>query len=204
MNRYETAMDFKNKFIEQNENVLKLTVKPSFVSINGDDVRISTNPYSMENAEHGLVIFHYTYIVIEREDCCMVPLFFNSNGEVEDYIEIDGWKLYFSKPLTAYYKCNTFECKMSNGPLKLSINIFPWELDDEFEKIWHLFSLVRTCKTQNEINLAQKVYQTEGEVLSLKEKSMGAEAKIDALNMLLDVHKDFIEKIKELVCTEAK
>ena len=110
MNRYDIAMDFKKKFIEQNEKVLRQTVKASFISINGNNVKVSRNPFSMEKAEHGLVIFTYSYIVIEREDDCMVPLFFNSNDEIEDYINLDGWKLYFSKPLTALYKCYNFNC----------------------------------------------------------------------------------------------
>lgn len=43
----------------------------------------------MEKAEHGLVIFTYSYIVIEREDDCMVPLFFNSNDVfTTDYYSI--------------------------------------------------------------------------------------------------------------------
>ena len=44
----------------------------------------------MDNAEHGLVIFHNTYTVIFQSDSCMLPLLFNSNGEIEDDIEIDG------------------------------------------------------------------------------------------------------------------
>lgn len=60
MNRYDIAMDFKKKFIEQNENVWRKTIKTSFIAINGNDVKVSSNPFSMENAEHGLVIFHYT------------------------------------------------------------------------------------------------------------------------------------------------
>ena len=90
MNRYDIAMDFKKKIIEQNENVWSKTIKSSFIAINGNDVKVSSNPFYMENAEHGLVIFHNTYTVIFQSDSCMLPLLFNSNGEIEDDIEIDG------------------------------------------------------------------------------------------------------------------
>lgn len=199
MNRYDIAMDFKKKFIEQNEKVLRQTVKASFISINGNNVKVSRNPFSMEKAEHGLVIFTYSYIVIEREDDCMVPLFFNSNDEIEDYINLDGWKLYFSKPLTALYRCYNFNCFMTNGLLEISISINPLNLDNEFERIWHLFSIVRTCKTQKEIDFAKKIYQNEKDIQALKETNMRAEAKKEELRMLLDAHKDFIENIKELI-----
>lgn len=52
MNRYDIAMDFKKKIIEQNENVWSKTIKSSFIAINGNDVKVSSNPFSMENAEH--------------------------------------------------------------------------------------------------------------------------------------------------------
>lgn len=192
-------MDFKKKFIEQNENVWSKTIRPSFISINGDDIKVSTNPYSMEKAEHGLVIFYYTYTVITQNDCCMVPLFFNSNGEIEDYIEIDGWKLYFSKPITALYRCDYCTCYMSKESLKLSITTYPWKLDDEFERIWHLFSVARSCQTQRELDFAYKIFESEGEILSLKEDNLKDKVKIDELNALLDTHNEFIEKIKKLI-----
>lgn len=197
--RYDISMDFKKKFIEENENVWSKTVKPSFVSINGEDIKVSSNPYSMEEAEHGLVIFHYTYTVITQSDSCIVTLFFNSNGDVEDFIEIDGWKLYFDKPVTALWRCDYMTCHMTNGSLKLDVITFPWELDNKFEKIWHLFSVIRTCSTQKEIDYAYKILKKEEDILSLKDKNIKAEAKIDALEMLLDAHKDLINKLKEIL-----
>lgn len=201
MSRYDIAMDFKKKFISENENVSAKTLKPSFVSINGDDVKVSAYPYSMENAEHGLVIFHYTYTVITQTDRCIATLFFNSNGDIEDFIEIDGWKLYFDKPITSQYRCFGRYCHMTNGLLRLSIVTYTWKLDEEIERIWKLFSVVRTCVTQKEIDFVRKIYDRDEDLLSLKEKNLKAEAKIDALEMLLDAHKDLLEKIKELVNT---
>lgn len=199
MSRYDKAMDFKKKFISENENVLAKTLKLSYVSINGDDVKVSANPYSMEKAEYGLVIFHYNYTVITQSDCCIATLFFNSNGDIEDFIEIGGWKFYFDKPITAQYRCGYRSCYMTNGKLKLDIITHPWKLDDEIERVWKLFSVVRTCDTQKEIDFACKIYYREDDILSLKEKNLKAEAKIDTLEMLLDAHKDLLEKIKEAV-----
>lgn len=55
MNRYDIAMDFKKKFIEQNEKVLRQTVKASFISINGNNVKVSRNPFSMEKQNMDLL-----------------------------------------------------------------------------------------------------------------------------------------------------
>lgn len=204
MNRYDIAIDFKKKFIEQNENVWRKTIKTSFIAINGNDVKVSSNPFSMENAEHGLVIFHYTYTVISQSDSCMVPLFFNSNGEIEDYIEIDGWKLYFDKPITSSYRCDSHKCYMTNGVLKLSLIIRPWLVDEEFKKLWHLFSMARTCETQKELDYAYKIYKDEENILALKMKNLKNEVKINELNLLLDAHKSLIDRIKKLVNIEDK
>lgn len=199
MTRYDIAMDFISKFVKRNENVWKNSIKPTFFSINGDEIKKSNIPNSWEEADLGLVLFHYTYTVLTQEDKCIVPLFSLSNGEIEDYVEVDGWNFSFSKPKTALYRCNgEINCYMSNNNLGLVVKSNLWSLDDDFEKIWQLFSIVRTCTTQKEIDFAYKIFKSEKEILSLKCKNLCNEVKIDSLNTLLDAHKDLIEKIKEM------
>lgn len=198
MNRYEIANDFKKKFIEQNENVWSRTMKPTYFSINGDETKASTNPYAMENAEHALVVFHYTYTVITQEDCCMVPLFFNANGEIEDYIEIEGWKLSFSKPITALSRYWSTHCYISNDKLNASITVKAWEFDKFFDRIWKLFSVARTCKTQMELDFACKIYNLEKDILELKEKNIKQEAELDAKNTLISAHQELLDRIEEI------
>lgn len=192
-------MDFKMKFITDNKNVWVQSVKPTFFSITGNKVRTSIVPYSMENAEHALVIFHYRYTVIEQSDIYFVALFFNSNGDINDYIEIDDWKLYFNKPITALNRRDFIKCSMTNGLLRIEIHTQPWNIDEKFERIWQLFSLVRTCKTQTEVDFVKKIYEQEGEILVLKDKNLKYEAKIDTLNMMLDAHKELISKLTNIV-----
>lgn len=200
MNRYEIAMDFKKKFMSENKNIWPQTMIPTYFAINGTDVKVSSNPYSFENSEYGLVIFHYIYTVISQSDKCIIGLFFNSNGEIEDFIEIDGWKLYFSKPVTAGWRCDrTTGFHITNGKLKLDARIHVNDLYQNFPRIWQLFSIIRTCETQKEVDFALRIYAREGEILSLKEKNLKEEAKVDALNILLEANKEFIEKLKELV-----
>ena len=197
--RYEIAMDFKKKFIEQNKNVYEKTIKDTFVSINGDDVRVSRIPYSIEEAEHALVFFEYKYLVQSNDDSSQVALFFNSNGEVEDYIEIDGWRLSFSEPKTSFYRSRPLECFMKKDSLGLSVGIKGLNIRDAFPRIWHLFSIIRTCKTQKEIDYAYQVYQKEGDLLSLKQKNLMDESKIAELEFLLDTYKELLDKIKGML-----
>ena len=200
MKRYDIAMDFISKFVDRNENIRKITVKPTFISINGEDVNVSNLHYSMEQAQIGLVIFHYKYIVISNVDASLVSLFFHSNGVVEEFVEIDGWRFRLSEPKTALNRTDTnISCYMSNGELKLSVETNTWKIDSEFKRIWQLFSIVRTCTTQKEIDFAYKIFKNEEEILSLKNKNLQDEVKIDALNTLIHAHEALLEKIKEMV-----
>ena len=64
MNRYDISSDFKKKFVEENKSVWSKSIKPVYFSINGEQAKASSNPYSMEQAGHGLVVFPYVYTVI--------------------------------------------------------------------------------------------------------------------------------------------
>ena len=76
MNRYDISSDFKKKFVEENKSVWSKSIKPVYFSINGEQAKASSNPYSMEQAGHGLVVFPYVYTVISQKDSSLVPLFF--------------------------------------------------------------------------------------------------------------------------------
>lgn len=199
MSRYDYVCDFKKKFLEENPSVWKNTLKPLYISINGDDTKVSSNPYAFEESEHGLAIFKYTYTVQTQPDDCIVPLFFNQNGDIEDYIELEGWKMSFCKPITSSYRCYNIYCYISNGPLKKSIKIDRYKLDKEFDDIWKLFSVARRCKTQLELDYAYKLYKENLNVLSLKEANIKQAAEIDSLKSLNKSYHLLIESIKELV-----
>lgn len=199
MNRYELSNDFRKKFVEQNENVWSKTVRPTYFSINDEETRTSSNPYSMENAEHALVVFHYNYTVITSECTSLVPLFFNANGDVEDYIEIDGWRFSFGKPVTALYKCNAISCTFSKDGLSASIRIHPLEFDQSFDRIWKLFCIARTCKTQRELDFLCAMFYREAEILKLKEKNLWQEAELDRQKMVVSAYKGLLDKIQMYV-----
>ena len=196
MNRYDIACDFKKKFLEENPCN---TIKPSYISINGDTIKVSSNPYAMEESEHGLVIFKYTYTVQTQPDDCLVPLFFNQNGDIEDYIELDGWKLSFDKPYTSTNRCYNIKCYISNGSLKKSIIIDRYKIDQEFDSIWKLFSVARMCKTQLELDYAYKLFKEKQNVLSLKEKNIKQAAEIDSLKMLTKSYQSLLDSFKEII-----
>lgn len=101
MKRYEISNDFKEKFIQSHPNVWKNTVKPTFFSLDDDSASASDYWYSFENSKYGLVVFSYTYTAQTNNDTSMIPLFFNADGKIDNYITLDGWKLYFSRPYTA-------------------------------------------------------------------------------------------------------
>lgn len=201
MNRYDISSDYRKKFIEENKSVWSNSIKPVYFSINGDQAKASTNPYSMEQAEHGLVVFPYEYTVITQEDYSLVPLFFSANGDIEDYIVIDGWKLSFSPPTTSMYRCYSTSVYMKKDALSVSIEISPWEVAEEFPRIWKLFCVVKTCNSQVEINYVKKIFEQGIEIDELKSKNLMTEAKNESLNMLITSYKQLLEKISSLTDT---
>lgn len=201
MNRYEIARDYRKKFIDENKSVWSNSIKSVYISINGDNAKASTNPYSMEHAEHELVIFSYLYTVVTQENSSLVPLFFNANGEIEDFIIIDGWKLYFSSPVTSMYRCyNTYVYMVKDG-MEIRVDISPWDVAEEFPRIWNLFYIVKNCNSQIEIDYAKKIFKQTIEIDNLKTKNLKAEAKIDSLNMLIASYKELLDKISSLIKT---
>lgn len=199
MNRYDIACDFKKKFLEENPCIWKNTIKSSYISINGDTIKVSSNPYAMEESEHGLVIFKYTYTVQTQPDDCLVPLFFNKNGDIEDYIDLGGWTMSFTKPITSSYRCYNIYCYISNGSIKKSIKIDRYKIDQEFEGLWKLFSVARLCKTQLELDYAYKLYKEKQNVLCLKEANIKQAAEIESLKLLTKSYQSLLDSIKELV-----
>jgi hypothetical protein len=200
MNRYDISNDYRKKFVEENKSVWSNTIKPVYFSINGNQAKASSNPYSMEQAEHGLVAFTYSYTVISQDSSSLVPLFFNANGDIEDYIIIDGWKLYFSEPITSMYRCYSTLVYMEKGTLKTEVSFNPsWKIVEEFPRIWELFCTVRTCNSQVEIDYVKKIYNQGIEIDDLKSKNLVSEAKIESLNILVDSYKQLLEKISNML-----
>lgn len=199
MNRYEISNEFRKRFVDENKNVWGTSIKPYYFSINGEEVIASSNPYLMENSEHGLVIFTYAYTVINNTDCSMVPLFFCSNGRIEDYIIIDEWKLYFSPPKTATYKCYTTYVYMEKGDLYLDIPIKLFKLEKEIPAIWKLFSMVRKCTSKLELDYVKTMYQQGIEINELKSKNFKQAAEIEALNIQINAYKSLLDKIEKLI-----
>lgn len=199
MNRYDISSDFKKKFVEENKSVWSKSIKPVYFSINGEQAKASSNPYSMEQAEHGLVVFPYVYTVISQKDSSLVPLFFCANGDIEDYIVIDGWKLSFSAPTTSMYRCHSTSVYMEKDSLSIDVKISsPWNIAKEFPRIWKLFYIVKDCTSQIEVDYAKKFFENELEIENLKSKNLLAEAEIESLNMLITSYKQLLEKISNL------
>lgn len=199
MSRYEIVNEFRKMFIEQNPSVKKTSLVPTFFSINSENVKASSNQFAFENAERGLVIYTYSYTVITQVDYCLVPLFFDIDGEAEDYIIVDGWKLSFSTPVTASRRCEGVSCYFSKGNLKGKIYDSVNGLVDNFERIWKLFSIVRTCVTQKELDYVCKIYKLEKDINELKEKNLLCEADRDMKNTIISAYQSLLDKIGEIV-----
>ena len=134
-----------------------------------------------------------------QKDSSLVPLFFCANGDIEDYIVIDGWKLSFSAPTTSMYRCHSTSVYMEKDSLSIDVKISsPWNIAKEFPCIWKLFYIVKDCTSQIEVDYAKKFFENELEIENLKSKNLLAEAEIESLNMLITSYKQLLEKISNL------
>lgn len=199
MKRYEISNDFKEKFIQSHPNVWKNIVKPTFFSLDDDSASASDYWYSFENSKYGLVVFSYTYTVQTNNDTSMIPLFFDADGEIENYIELDGWKLYFSSPYTADLKCGWMYVYMQKDDMSVSCMVSPNDIAKSFPPIWEKFAAVRKCDSQAELDYVNKIYSKDMEIKDLLSRNLKQEAKIEALNQQLESYKNLIKKIEEMV-----
>ena len=197
MSREDIAKAFIDKFLREHPSVFKRSLRTAFISINGDVAKVSSYPFSIENAEHCIILFMYEYNVWQTNDYSYIPLCFNATGDIEDFIEINGWKLSFNKPVTSSLHSGPAKVFIENGEKKI---VLEWSRrEDYFPRIWKLFTIAQTCTTQLELDFALKAYKDGVELDGLREKVLKDEAKIDALNMQLCSYKNLLEKIEQLV-----
>lgn len=199
MKRYEISNDFKEKFIQSHPNVWKNTVKPTYFALDDDSASASDYWYSFENSKYGLVVFSYTYTVQTNNDTSMIPLFFDADGKIDDYITLDGWKLYFSRPYTADLRCGGMYVYMQKGDMSVSCMVSPNDIAKSFPSIWEKFAAVRKCDSQAELDYVNKIFSKDMEIKDLLSRNLKQEAKIDALNQQIESHKNLIKKIEEMV-----
>ena len=196
MSRLDIATAFIDKFLRENPSVFKRGLRAAFISINGDVAKVSSYPYSIDKAEHCIILLMYEYNVWQTNDYSYIPLCFNANGDIEDFIEINGWKLSFNKPVTSSWHSGPAQVFIENREKKIAVDWYRRE--DYFPGIWKLFTIAQTCTTQLELDFALKAYKDEIELDCLREKVLKDEAKIDALNIQLSSYKELLEKIELL------
>lgn len=200
MTRYDVTNVFVKEFIEKNKNVWSSTLRATYFSINADNVKASSFPYSMESAEHALVVYSYVYTVHTQEDSSMFSIFFNANGDIEHYIEIDGWRLSFSSPITSDYRNYGTYCYISKGTIEGEIRIKDErQMDKCFDEIWKLFCKARNCETQQEIDFLIEMYKLNIDINELNDKNIKLEAEIKAKETIISSYKELLHKIEELV-----
>lgn len=193
------ADEYRKIFVSENQNVWP-NIRTEYFSIDDDNIYQSTMPFILDKAKVGLVIYRYTYTVISAEDYSFCSLFIKENGEAEDYIEIDGWRFRFDRPITSMYRTYSRAVCISNGVLTLVIKLYqPFEIADKMKRLWELFKLCRKCTTQLELDFLCKMYNQECDLIELSEKNLRQEYEIEKLQAELETHKNLIKKIEQLV-----
>lgn len=193
------ADEYRKIFVSENQNVWP-NIRSEYFSVDDNNINQSTTPFILDTAKIGLVIYRYTYTVLSAQDYSFCSLFIKENGEAEDYIEIDGWRFSFDKPITSMYRTYSKEVRISNGTLKLAIKLYqPFEIVDKMKRLWELFRLCRKCTTQLELDFLCKMYNQECDLTELMDKNLKQENEIEMLKAELETHKNLIKRIEQLV-----
>ena len=201
MKRSEIAYQFRDQFLLTNEKVVKV-LDQYYIAINGEDVIHSKLPYSADMSDYSIYMFSYKYKVIENYDVSMAALFFNKNGAIDEYIEIDGWKLKFYAPITSLHHCDRLGVIISKEELQLNIcyDFVGFQfLVDKMDKIWRLFTAARGCTTQMELDLILKVFNMEDSLDSIKKENLLERAARETAEIQIDAYKVLLNKIDTLV-----
>lgn len=195
----DIADDYRQRIYKENPKIILGSIHTEYLAINEESVQSSSLPYILDDADIGLVIYLYDYVVIYKDDSSFFALFMTKDGKAEDYIEIDGWRLSFPRPQTGLYRTYSRYAYISKGNLRIGIEVSKYHVANEVQRLWNLFAIARTCNTQLELNFLKKMYEKDSDIKYLQGKNLILENNIEFLHEQINAYKNLLSKIEELV-----
>lgn len=202
MNKREIVEDYKSYIITQNKSICPNTIHIEYLAIDGDNVRVSTVPYILDNAPISVVIYHYQYIVQTQRSSNFFALFMTETGRVEDYIEINGWHFRFNTPITAHFHTDSKYAIISKGNLELKVKIPLAYISSSMDKLWALFKEARNCTTILELEYLKKLFEANKQIEELDGRNFKQESQIDLLNEKIKAYEGLLDKIEKMVYSQ--
>ena len=155
---------------------------------------------SFIDAEYGIVLLSYEYLVQTQYDMSFFTLFITQDGANESVTE-NGWTLKLSNPTVSTFRSNERCCSIFKGDLCLTIDflndylIIPRKLRDCFK----LFKAAQQCTTQRELNFLKELYNKNNEIEALNKRLLNEKMDLHYKEMAIEGYKDLLNQIRDLV-----
>ena len=194
---YSTIINLKNSY---RDSVLSYR-EIKYVGLYGDS---ATDPMDilddLDDADVIVAFIHYSYSVQTNTDIDYLIAFFSKEAKCDSKISIDGWTLsfdtqHFNNANHTYNK----SVIITNDFLRLNLTMYPHLIPQDFDRIWKLFILCQSCKTQLELDYLRKLYYQKTEILELKKESFRIKAENDQYKCLLNSYRELLNKIEGLL-----
>lgn len=197
------ANDYLAQIKSQYDCILKGSIKMEYITINNDNlVKVSSTPYILDNAKIAIVIYYYSYLVLTQYDNNYFVLFMDTEGNIDSSLNIGGWKIEFSDPITSSYRTYYKDLTISKSNLSTSISVPKHNVGEIFPKIWELINKVQLCDSQIELDLLEKLYEKEEEIANLEKNNFELRYKNEVMKETMDSYKDLLSHIQELISTK--
>lgn len=202
MNKFQCiANDYLAQIKSQYDCIDKGSIKMEYIAINDNSIKVSSTPYILDNAKVAIVIYYYSYLVWKQFDNNYFVLFMDTEDNIDSSLNIEGWKIEFSEPITSSYRTYGKSLTISKNNLSLSISVPKFDVGEKFPKIWELINKVKQCDSQIELDLLGKLYEREEEIAHLEKDNFVLRYKNEVMEETMKSYKDLLSKIQELIST---
>lgn len=175
---------------------------PIYLAISKDDtIKHSSLWLILQDADIGVVILPYTYVVLTAEDTSAFILFIDANGHCDDNIVINGWNLRFDTPKESFYRSYHRYATISKDGYEITLTTpYGTITPSDFERIWKYFKLISTINEDYaSLPLYSELYDNEVAIDSLKKENIRKEYERFTSESLLKANEDLCEKLKQII-----
>lgn len=166
---------------------------------------LSNSPIPFHNSVYGIVFFEYTYIKQTQEDSSFFALFVSENN-VNEYLEENGWRMQFDRPITESYRTCGRRLIINKSNLKIEIS-FPnwdytnqcWEIENKMEDCFNLFKKAQLCTTQRELDFLVELFSKREEIKSLNKQLIAEKMSNVYKEKAIEGYKAMLDEIKVLM-----
>lgn len=187
------------------KKIYRTTLRYVGIDENLKATELSTSPLVFQNSVYGVVFLEYTYIKQTQDDNSFFALFI-SEGKANDYIEENGWKMKFDKPIVEFNKTNGRCLLLSKSDLNIEIKFLDWDytnvcwkIESQMGNCFKLFKMAQQCTTQQELNFLLEMFHKDKKIECLNQKLLKEQMNLYYKEETIKGYKEMLDEIKALI-----